>query len=77
LAGLTTYTATITTGAQDLAGNALATPYVWTFTTVADPVVGGEAKTINKANVLLPWIFITLIIAVFASAFILRRRINR
>jgi hypothetical protein len=29
----TTYTATITTGAQDLAGNALAANYVWSFTT--------------------------------------------
>ncbi len=31
----TTYTATITTGAQDLAGNALASDHVWTFTTSA------------------------------------------
>ncbi len=31
----TPYTATITTGATDLAGNALATPAVWTFTTAA------------------------------------------
>ncbi len=29
----TTYTATITTGAQDVGGNALANNYVWTFTT--------------------------------------------
>jgi hypothetical protein len=31
----TLYTATITTGAQDTAGNALANNYVWTFTTAA------------------------------------------
>jgi hypothetical protein len=33
LAPNTTYNATITTGAQDLAGNALANNYVWSFTT--------------------------------------------
>jgi hypothetical protein len=33
LAPSTLYTATITTGAQDLAGNALASNYIWTFTT--------------------------------------------
>src|SRR5258708_16614416 len=37
LAPLTTYTATITTGTTELAGNALATNYVWTFTTGPAP----------------------------------------
>ncbi len=37
LAYNTTYTATITTGAKDLAGNALANDYVWSFTTGAAP----------------------------------------
>jgi len=37
LAAGTIYTATITTGAKDLAGNALASNYVWTFTTGAAP----------------------------------------
>jgi hypothetical protein len=35
----TLYTATITTGAKDLAGNSLATNYVWSFTTMAPVVV--------------------------------------
>jgi hypothetical protein len=35
LALSTTYTATITTGAQDLAGNGLASNFVWSFTTSA------------------------------------------
>ena len=35
LAASTLFTATITTGVQDLAGNALASNYVWTFTTVS------------------------------------------
>ncbi|GAB4091468.1 hypothetical protein GCM10028786_03940 [Flaviaesturariibacter terrae] len=38
LAANTLYTATITTGAQDQAGNTLASNYVWTFTTAALPV---------------------------------------
>jgi hypothetical protein len=37
LTASTVYTATITTGAQDLNGNALASNYVWTFTTAAGP----------------------------------------
>ncbi|MBF0408091.1 MAG: Ig-like domain-containing protein [Candidatus Riflebacteria bacterium] len=37
LAFLSTYTAKITTGAKDLAGNALAADYIWSFTTGAAP----------------------------------------
>src|SRR5438874_2298473 len=37
LAPLTTFTATVTTGARDLAGNALATDFSWSFTTGATP----------------------------------------
>src|SRR5580698_3461301 len=39
LAPSTLYTATITTGAEDLAGTALAANYVWTFTTAAAVVL--------------------------------------
>lgn len=35
LTGNTVYTATVTTGAKDAAGNAIASNYTWTFTTVA------------------------------------------
>jgi hypothetical protein len=42
LAASTTYTATITTGAKDSAGNALAANHVWTFTTAATS--GGQAS---------------------------------
>src|SRR5438309_2050431 len=37
LAPNTTYTATMTTGAKDLAGNALASNFVWSFTTGVTP----------------------------------------
>jgi hypothetical protein len=41
LAPSTTYTAMITTGVKDLAGNALAGDFIWSFTTAAAP--GGQA----------------------------------
>src|SRR5207302_1171766 len=56
----TTYTGTITTGAKDLAGNALATNYAWSFTTAAvldttaptvtstDPANGATGVALNK-----------------------------
>ena len=47
LAASTTYTATISTGAKDLAGNALAANIVWTFTTGASPTVASS----DPANV--------------------------
>ncbi|PJZ52080.1 Ig-like domain-containing protein [Leptospira adleri] len=44
----TTYTATITTAVKDLAGNPLAAPFVWTFTTGSDPDV--TAPTVSIVN---------------------------
>ena len=40
LAASTPYTATITTGVKDLAGNALAAPFTWGFTTAAGAATG-------------------------------------
>jgi len=50
LVGGTVYTATITTGAQDLAGNALASNHVWTFTTVAALPLGPSAVALGSAG---------------------------
>jgi hypothetical protein len=43
LASNTTYTATITTGVKDLAGNAMVNNYVWSFTTLTPPPSLGTA----------------------------------
>jgi hypothetical protein len=52
LAASTTFTATITTGAKDLAGNALAVNKVWTFTTgVAPDTTAPTVTATNPANV--------------------------
>ena len=48
LAANTVYTATITIGAKDLAGNALAGNFVWSFTTGSTS--GGNAPTVTSTN---------------------------
>jgi hypothetical protein len=58
LAANTLYTATITTGAKDLAGNALASNYIWSFTTgaapdITAPVVTAVAPLNNATGVAL------------------------
>jgi hypothetical protein len=46
----TVYTATVTTGAQDLAGAALTANYVWTFTTITPPPVVIATVPVNGAT---------------------------
>ena len=51
LADNTSYTATITTGARDLAGNALAANYIWSFTTGAGgAALDNTAPTVTLTN---------------------------
>lgn len=55
LAGNTAYTVTITTGVKDKAGNAIASAYTWTFTTVATTPVaksfaGDVVPILNLCN---------------------------
>ena len=58
LASGTAYTATVTNGAQDLAGNALAANYVWSFTTGAAVTPSGPiiqtAGVVNDASFVAP-----------------------
>jgi Ice-binding-like/Bacterial Ig-like domain len=51
LAGGTLFTATITTGAEDPTGNALAANFVWTFTTVSQPKVTSTNPASGATNV--------------------------
>ncbi|MBC8442514.1 MAG: DUF3494 domain-containing protein [Deltaproteobacteria bacterium] len=50
LAASTTYTAKITTAAEDLAGNALASDYVWSFTTVTAVALGPVPVDLGTAG---------------------------
>ena len=51
LNGNTSYTATISTAAQDAAGNALAAPVSWSFITSPTPRLGAHALAVNQAAV--------------------------
>jgi len=50
LANNTVYTATITTGAQDVAGNAIAGNYTWSFTTATSVVTDVTPPTVLTIN---------------------------
>ena len=52
LSGMMPYTATITNGVKDLAGNALLANYSWNFTTVAVVVACGSGTQSFSANIL-------------------------
>jgi hypothetical protein len=65
LALSTLYTATITTGAQNLNGNALADNYVWTFTTASEPCGPPTVISVTPANSACPS---TAVTATFSEA---------
>jgi hypothetical protein len=75
----TVYTATITTGAKDVNGHALASNYTWNFTTGAAttaPTVGGEILPVNMLQLLAPLLAYAIVIAgtVLAVAKFKRRK---
>lgn len=65
LAYNTTYTATVTTGAADLAGNGLAANYIWSFTTMAAPSAPPAIPTnvlaegIGSTEIAVNWVPVT------------------
>jgi hypothetical protein len=69
LAPGTLFTATVTTGAQDLAGDALSSNYVWTFTTGSAPVViAPELVSTLPANAATNIPLTQAVIATFSKA---------
>lgn len=69
LANSTVYTATITTGVKDLAGNALATAFTWTFTTGSGPDTTAPTVILtNPANLALNVPTNTRVNATFSEA---------
>ena len=68
LAIYTTYTATVTTGVKDLAGNALAVNYTWTFTTGAAPDLTPPTVTlVSPVNAATGVLTTTTITATFSK----------
>jgi len=69
LAANTLFTATITTGATDLSGNALAANYVWSFTTgVATNTTNPEIVSTTPANFATGVTLNTVVSATFSAA---------
>ena len=50
LAASTLYTGTLSTGVKDVAGNALAAPYIWSFTTGTSAALGPEPVILGTAG---------------------------
>jgi hypothetical protein len=68
LALSTLYTATITTGAQDLNGDALASNYTWSFTTAAAACAPPTVVSVAPANLAVDICPSTLMVATFSEA---------
>jgi hypothetical protein len=64
----TTYTATITTGARDMFGNALATNFVWTFSTGANPCLPPTVISMTPINGAIGVCPSTVVTATFSEA---------
>ena len=64
----TLYTATITTGAQNLNGNALAANYVWTFTTATTACAPPTVISVAPPNLAVDICPSTLVVATFSEA---------
>src|ERR1700676_876270 len=68
LALSTIYTATITTGARDMFGNALATNFVWSFTTGANPCQPPTVISVTPPNGVVGVCPSTVVTATFSEA---------
>jgi hypothetical protein len=68
LAVSTVYTATITTGVKDMFGNALATNFVWSFTTGANPCQPPTVISVTPPNGVVGVCPSTVVTATFSEA---------